>query len=204
MICPHASSGGVALASASRSAMQRPMDRSSCRAKTTVQNGRPVCWRRTASTTRSSACEKSSRATAEGASGQGRGRSRGAQGLQTITLPLDFSIHLRLMIVIPRQRRIDLRQLTVRMVLLDGFGAPPVRQMIQNNLHDFDVGIVHPRAALPVQPNVRHRRRAWHGRNLVWRRLPAQGAHPVSERPPSPRAQNWRCTDFNFNLKFMP
>jgi len=54
MICPWASSGTAALANVSSSLTQRPMERSNCRAKTTVANGSRSRWQRTASAIKSS------------------------------------------------------------------------------------------------------------------------------------------------------
>jgi hypothetical protein len=84
------------------------------------------------------------------------------------------------MIVLPRERSIDLRQRKVRMILLNGFGAPTLSQMIKDRFDDFDAGVVNPREALLIQPNVRHRNWVRDHASLVTAASPMQaGPSPL-------------------------
>ena len=73
-------------------------------------------------------------------------RRRGiTQRPNVLVLPLDLVVHLRLMIVIPRQRGINLGEREVRMVLLNRLGVPAVGEMVEDDFDDLDVRVVNPK-----------------------------------------------------------
>jgi len=94
-------------------------------------------------------CASSGRSSARLASGDGfHGR---AQCLEAAHFALQSRRQVRLMIVVPRQGSIDLRQGKGGVVLLYGFGGPAIGDVIEHDLDDFDVGVVNPGAS-PARP----------------------------------------------------
>lgn len=59
------------------------------------------------------------------------------------------------MVVIRRQRGVNLRQRKMRMILLNCFGTPTLAEMVEHDLQNLDVGVVNPRATAFVEAYVR-------------------------------------------------
>ena len=79
------------------------------------------------------------------------------QRLNALILPRNLGVHLRLVIVIPRERGIYLGKRKVRMVLLNRLGIPAVTEVVERDFDDLDVGVVNPRASRFIEANVRLR-----------------------------------------------
>jgi hypothetical protein len=85
-----------------------------------------------------------------------RGLSVGiAQTANALILPLDFRVHLNLVVVVPSQRSIYFGQRKMGMVLLNRLRIPPAGQMVKHHLDDFNVGVIHPRTPLFIEANMR-------------------------------------------------
>ena len=93
---------------------------------------------------------------------------RFAEFTDAFALTLDFLIHLTLVIIVPRQRRINLSEREMRMVFLDSICAPAVSHMIEHNFDHLHVGIVHPGAAVLVQFDMWNQCRCRHGAKIIY------------------------------------
>src|SRR6267378_4218780 len=74
--------------------------------------------------------------------------------LHTSQTRFNLLVELRLMIVVVSQRGMNLRQGKVRMLVMHLFGAPAVRQVIEDDFNDLDVSVINPRTAFSVDPNM--------------------------------------------------
>jgi len=68
---------------------------------------------------------------------------------------LDLGVHLRLVIVIVRKRRVNLREREVRVLKMHLLGARSMRKFVEDNFDDFDVRLVDPGHTPVVQPDMR-------------------------------------------------
>lgn len=80
-----------------------------------------------------------------------------AQVLGASQRRLDFRIKLGLVIIIKTQRGMDLSQRKMRMLEVDFFRTPAVRDHIQSDFADFGVGVIDPGGAAAIQPDMRRR-----------------------------------------------
>ncbi len=88
---------------------------------------------------------------------------------------LDASIQFLAVVVVIRQRSMDLPKGEVRMLEVDFLRAPAVREVIEGNLDDLRVGVIDPRQSSGIEPDVRggHRCVCGHFRSPEVTLLPA-------------------------------
>jgi len=78
----------------------------------------------------------------------------GSRSFRRQRAPTYLGIHFGFVIVIPGERRVNLRQRQMRMLEMNFFRTPPVGDHVQCHLDDFRIRVVNPRDVALIEPNM--------------------------------------------------
>ena len=81
-------------------------------------------------------------------------------------LPFHLPFKLGLVVVVEGESGVDLGERKVRVLFVNGIGAPAVSDVVEHDLDHFDVGLVDPSRTSVISHDVGSRFRSDHGHNV--------------------------------------